>query len=71
MIDLASEKVTGSYPIPEAIGEITVDAAGDFAYVSCPQKGTIEVLNLRAAKLEEPIVMTPGVDGLEWIPGIS
>ena len=71
VIDLASEKVIGTYPIPEAIGEITVDAAGDFAYVSCPQKGTIEVLNLRAAKLEEPIVMTPGVDGLEWIPGIS
>ena len=71
VIDLASEKVTGTYPIPEAIGEITVDAAGDFAYVSCPQKGTIEVLNLRATKLEEPIVMTPGVDGLEWIAGIS
>jgi YVTN family beta-propeller protein len=71
VIDLSSEKVVGSYPIPEAIGAITVDASGAFAYISCPAKGTIEVLNLRAAKLEEPIVMTPGVDGLEWIPGIS
>jgi DNA-binding beta-propeller fold protein YncE len=71
VIDLSSEKVIGSYPIPEAIGEIAVDASGTFAFISCPAKGTIEVLNLRAAKLEEPIVMTPGVDGLEWFAGIS
>jgi len=71
VIDLSSEKVTGTYPIPEAIGEIAVDASGEFAFISCPAKGTIEVLNLRAAKLEEPIVMTPGVDGLEWFAGIS
>jgi YVTN family beta-propeller protein len=71
VIDLATEKLAATYPIPEAIGEITVDGPGRFAYISCPQKGTIEVLNLRAAKLEEPIVMTPGVDGLQWLPGIS
>jgi YVTN family beta-propeller protein len=71
VVDLTSEKVVGTYPIPEAIGAISVDAKGEFAYVSCPQKGTIEVLNLRAGKLEEPIVMTPGVDGLQWFAGIS
>ena len=71
VIDLVKENVIGTYPIPEAIGEIAIDSSGEFAYISCPAKGTIEVLNLRAAKLEEPIVMTPGVDGLEWVPGIS
>ena len=71
VIDLSSDKVTASYPIPEAVGEVAIDANGAYAYVSCPQKGTIEVLNLRSGKLEEPIVMTPGVDGLQWIPGIS
>lgn len=71
VIDLSSEKVAQTYPIPEAIGEVAVDAAGTYAFISCPAKGTIEVLNLRSAKLEEPIVMTPGVDGLEWIPGVS
>ena len=70
VIDLSSEKIAGTYPIPEAIGAITVDASGEFAFISCPAKGTIEVLNLRTAKLEDPIVMTPGVDGLQWIPGI-
>ena len=71
VMDLSSDKVNASYPIPEAIGEITIDSSGEFAYVSCPQKGTIEVLNLRESKLEGPIVMTLGVDGLQWIPGIS
>ena len=71
VIDLSSEKVAATYPIPEAIGEVAVDASDEFAFISCPAKGTIEVVNLRAHKLEEPIVMTPGVDGLEWIPGIS
>jgi len=71
VIDLSSEKVAATYPIPEAIGEVAVDAEGNYAFISCPAKGTIEVLNLRSAKLEDPIVMTPGVDGLEWIPGIS
>jgi YVTN family beta-propeller protein len=71
VIDLSTEKVAATYPIPEAIGEVAVNATGEFAFISCPAKGTIEVLNLRATKLEEPIVMTPGVDGLQWIPGIS
>lgn len=70
VIDLSSEKVSASYPIPEAIGEVAVDAAGSYAFISCPAKGTIEVLNLRSATLEDPIVMTPGVDGLQWIPGL-
>jgi YVTN family beta-propeller protein len=71
VIDLATEKVAASYPIPQAIGEVTVDGAGDFAYVSCPQKGTIEILNLRAGRLEPPIVLAPGVDGLAWFPGLG
>jgi YVTN family beta-propeller protein len=70
VIDVTSEKVVGSYPIPEAIGEVAVDAGGNYAFISCPAKGTIEVLNLRTFKLEDPIVMTPGVDGLAWLPAI-
>jgi YVTN family beta-propeller protein len=71
VIDLAKEKVVATYPVPEAIGEIAVDAASEHAYLSCPQKGTVEVLDIRAQKLEPPIVLTPGVDGLVWLPAIS
>ena len=71
VVDLSSEKIVGTYPIPEAIGEIAIDASSEHAYVSCPQKGTIEVLDIRGGKLETPAVLTPGVDGLIWIPAIS
>jgi YVTN family beta-propeller protein len=71
VIDLSTEKVTGEYPIPAAIGEIAVDATSDHAYVTCPQKGTIEFLDLRSGKLESPLILTPGVDGIEWFPAIS
>ena len=70
-IDLSSEKVAATYDIPQAIGEIAVDANSQHAFVSCPQKGTIEVLDIRGGKLESPIVLTQGVDGLEWLPAIS
>lgn len=69
VIDLSLQKVVGTYAIPEAIGEISVDASSEHAYVSCPQKGTIEVLDIRGAKLEAPAVLTPGVDGLVWFSG--
>ena len=71
VINLSSENVAGTYPIPEALGEIAVNAAGTRAYVSCPQKGTIEILDIRASKLESPLVLTPGVDGLVWFEGVS
>jgi YVTN family beta-propeller protein len=71
VIDLSTEKVIGDYPIPAAIGEIAVDATSDHAFVTCPQKGTIEFLDLRGGKLESPLVLTPGVDGIEWFPAIS
>ncbi len=71
VIDLSTEKVIGDYPIPAAIGEIAVDAASAHAYISCPQAGTIEVLNLLGKKLEAPIVLTKGVDGLTWFSAIS
>jgi DNA-binding beta-propeller fold protein YncE len=71
VIDLSSDKVIGTYQIPEAIGEIAVDAVSERAYVSCPQKGTIEVLDIRGGKLEPALALRQGVDGLVWIPSIS
>ena len=71
VIDLSSEKVTATYSVPAAIGAIAIDAAGAHAYVSCPQAGTIEILDLLEKKLEAPIVLTKGVDGLAWFPAVS
>jgi len=71
VIDLSTEKVTAEYPIPAALGEIAIDGSSERAYITCPQKGTIEVLDIRGGKLESPIVLTPGVDGITWFSAIS
>jgi hypothetical protein len=63
--------VAATYSIPEAIGEIAIDATSAHAYVTCPQKGTIEVLDISGGKLEPSIELTRGVDGLQWFPAIS
>lgn len=65
-IDIASGKVEESYDIPQAIGELLLTPDGKFAFVSCPQAGTIEVLDVANHRLLEPIKLTQGVDGLAW-----
>jgi YVTN family beta-propeller protein len=66
VMGLEKMQVAQTYDIPPAIGEVLISPDGQFAYVSCPQAGTIEVLNLLSAKLEAPFKLTKGVDGLAW-----
>ena len=70
VIDLTTRKVAQSYDIPKAVGEISVTRDGSRAYVSCPQAGVIEVFDLAAQKLDAPITLTRGVDGLSWFPSL-
>ena len=70
VVNLSTGASDKTYDIPGALGEVTVTPDGSHAYVSCPQAGTIEVLNLREGKLEEPLHLTKGVDGLTWLPTI-
>ncbi|HKW56027.1 MAG TPA: cytochrome D1 domain-containing protein [Candidatus Acidoferrum sp.] len=68
VIDLASSTVEATLPIPPSNGELLLSPDGRTAFVSCPQAGTIEVLDLTQNKVEEPIRLTKGVDGLAWAP---
>jgi YVTN family beta-propeller protein len=70
VIDIASAKLEESFDIPAASGELLLAPGGKFAFVSCPQAGTIEVLDVPGRKLLQPIKLTPGVDGLAWAPAI-
>ena len=73
VVDLASGALTKTFdtpdvPVAPTPGELVLAPDGAHAYVSCPQGGTIEVLNLKNWKLEEPIRLTKGVDGMAWVP---
>jgi YVTN family beta-propeller protein len=70
IIDIAGGKLEESFDIPPASGELLLTPDGKFAFVSCPQAGTIEVLDVPGRKLLPPIKLTPGVDGLAWAPAI-
>jgi len=70
VVNLSTGTLEKTYVIPAALGEVTVAPDGSRAYVSCPQAGTIEVLNLRDGRLEESLHLTKGVDGLVWLPSL-
>jgi YVTN family beta-propeller protein len=76
VVDLGSGALTKTFDTPDVPvlptpGEFALTADGTHAYLSCPQGGTIEVLNLKDWKLEEPIRLTKGVDGMAWVPSAT
>jgi DNA-binding beta-propeller fold protein YncE len=66
VLDTSSGKVAHSFDIPGALGEIVIAPDGSRAYVTCPQAGVIEVLDLKNWELEKPIQLTQGVDGMAF-----
>jgi YVTN family beta-propeller protein len=68
VVDLQTLKVERSLDTPERSSEILIRPGGEIAYVSGTGAGKIGVLDLRAWKMQAPIDLTPGVDGLAWLP---
>ena len=76
VVDLASGVLTKTFDTPDVPvlptpGEFALSSDGTHAYVSSPQGGTIEILNLKDWKLEVPIRLTKGVDGMAWVPSVG
>jgi YVTN family beta-propeller protein len=71
VINLEFGKLMAALDVPKALGEVALTSDGSFAYVSCPAAGVVEVLNLSTLKLEAPIQLTPGADGLQWFPAVK
>jgi len=67
-IDMTTMKVAKTFDLPESPSEILVTPDGAVAFVSCVSAGKIAMLDLRAWQLQQPIVLTAGVDGLAWVP---
>jgi DNA-binding beta-propeller fold protein YncE len=65
VVDLATGKAVKSYPLaPRENGGFLIH--GGKIYLSEPLAGTIQVIDAKTFTLEQPIVMTLGVDGLAW-----
>ena len=65
VISMSNWAVVKSYPlVPRENGGFLIH--GDKIYLSEPLAGTIQVIDAKTLKLDEPIVMSLGVDGLTW-----
>ena len=65
VIDMGKWEVVKSYPLKaKQNGGFLIH--GDKIYLSEPLGGTIEVIDAKTFALDQPIVMTLGVDGLTW-----
>jgi hypothetical protein len=76
IVDLAGGAVAKTFDTPDVPvlptpGEFALAPDGLHTYVTCPQGGTIEVLNFKDSKMEEPIRLTKGVDGMAWVPSAT
>lgn len=71
IFNLEFNKIMETFDVPKALGEVALTSQSNFAYVSCPAAGVVEVVNLDTYKLESPLTLTPGVDGLEWFPAVK
>ena len=67
-IDLQSMKVAHALKISGGASEILIRPGGDVAYLSGTGAGKIDVLDLHTWELQKPIELTPGVDGMSWLP---
>lgn len=63
---LVSAPLLSSVDVPPSAGEVLLSADGLHAYLSCPSAGSVQVLDLTSEKLQEPFLLTKGVDGLDW-----
>jgi YVTN family beta-propeller protein len=68
VVELRSQKVVRSMEVPERPSEILIRPGGDIAYISGTGAGKIAVLDLHSWEMRPPIELTPGVDGLAWVP---
>lgn len=68
VIEMRSLRISKSFDMPRSSNEVEITPDRTTAYVSCPEEGKIAVLDLRSWRVEDPIRLTPGVDGLAWLP---
>jgi YVTN family beta-propeller protein len=71
VVDLNSLKIVKSFELPEVPLGMLVQPGGDFAYISCIAAGRIAVLNLRTWQMEDPIILSKGVDGMAWTSAVQ
>ena len=69
-IDLDNLKQTGEADACAAVGEIALSQDGNRAFLTCPSTGQLMVFNSHNGKPDTEIMLTKGVDGIQWFPAV-
>jgi len=68
VVDLQTLKVSRSFDIPNMSSEILIRPGAGVAYISGTGAGKIAVLDFHSWTMLPTIDLTPGVDGMAWLP---
>jgi YVTN family beta-propeller protein len=67
-IDLDNLKQIGEADACAAVGEIALSHDANRAFLTCPSTGQLMVFNTHNGKPDPEILLTKGVDGIQWLP---
>ncbi len=69
-IDLDNLKQIGESDSCQALGEIALTSDGNRALLTCPATGQLLTYNPHNGKPDPEIMLTKGVDGIQWFPAV-
>ncbi|GAC1637718.1 MAG: hypothetical protein NVS9B14_17840 [Candidatus Acidiferrum sp.] len=70
-IDLDNSKQIGESDSCQALGELALSSDGNRAFLTCPATGQLLLFNAHNGKPDPEIMLTKGVDGIEWFPAVK
>lgn len=70
-IDLDNSKQIGESESCQALGELALSADGNRAFLTCPATGQLLVFNAHNGKPDPEIMLTKGIDGIQWLPAVK
>ena len=70
-VDLDNLQQIGASDACAAVGELALTRDGTRIYLTCPTTGQLQVFNPHNGKPDSEIMLTKGVDGIEWLPAVK
>jgi len=70
-IDLDRLQQTSESAACAAVGELALTRDGDRVYLTCPATGQLQAFNPHNGKSDSDVMLTKGVDGIQWFPAVK
>ncbi len=68
VVDLHTRKLAKTFDAPTALGKVLIRPDGGVAYISFPRRRKNRGARSQKLEARPSIDLTPGVDGMDWVP---